>query len=232
MRRGSLILFDIDGTLMDSGRAGTRALDRSFSDLFGLTDAFEGIEMAGKTDVQIIRECLRYHGLSDGDGLVEEVVQRYAELLAEEIENPRRKVMAGVVELLDSLEAEGVPLGLLTGNIERGAWIKLAALGLDRYFPAGAFGSDHEDRDRLLPVAVERFSRLGVKVSPGKCVVIGDTPRDVRCARVHGAASIGVATGSYSAEDLLEAGADLVLASLEEREACLGFIKEREGMNG
>jgi len=219
-----LLLFDIDGTLMDSGQAGTRALDRAFLNLFGMRDAFKGIKMAGKTDIQIIRECLRGHGLSDGTGEIDRVIRLYIDLLTEEIENPRRGVMAGVVDLLETLEADGVPMGLLTGNIEEGARIKLDSLGLHRYFPAGAFGSDHEDRDMLLPVAVERFSALGIDVPPERCIVIGDTPRDVRCARVHGASCIAVSTGAYSREALMEAGADLVVESLEDREACLSFM--------
>ncbi len=222
-----LVLFDIDGTLMDSGRAGTRALDRAFLDLFGLRGAFEGISMAGKTDIQIIRECLRMHGLSDGPREVERVTRAYTALLAEEIENPERSVMAGVVDLLEVLKAGGVPTGLLTGNIEEGARIKLGSIGLYGYFTAGAFGSDHEDRDMLLPVAVKRFSALGIRVPPERCIVIGDTPRDVRCARVHGASCIAVCTGPYGRDALAEAGADLVLESLEEREAFLGFLSGR-----
>lgn len=219
-----LLLFDIDGTLVDTGRAGTRALDKVFFNLFGLRDAFKGIRMAGKTDIQIIRECLRVHGIPDSIDEINGVVRMYIDLLTEEIENPWRSVMPGVVDLLETLKADGFPIGLLTGNIETGARIKLDSFGLDQYFSAGAFGSDHEDRDMLLPIAVERFSALGINVSPEKCIVIGDTPRDVRCARVHGASCIAVSTGSYNREALMEAGADLVLETLENREACLGFM--------
>lgn len=219
-----LLLFDIDGTLIDTGRAGTRALDKVFFNLFGLRDAFKGIRMAGKTDIQIIRECLRVHGIPDSNGEIDGVVGIYIDLLNEEIENPWRSVMPGVVDLLETLKADGIPMGLLTGNIEEGARIKLNALGLNHYFPSGAFGSDHEDRDMLLPIAVERFSALGINIPPEKCIVIGDTPRDVRCAMVHGASCIAVSTGSYNREALMEAGADLVLESLENLEACLGFV--------
>ncbi|NOZ25963.1 MAG: HAD hydrolase-like protein [Nitrospirae bacterium] len=225
-----LVLFDIDGTLIDSGQAGTRALDRTFLDLYGLRNAFEGIEMAGKTDVQIIRECLGVHGLSADVEEVDRVIRTYVDLLAEEIDNPRRSVMAGVVDLLETLKADGVAMGLLTGNIEEGARIKLESLGLYGYFPAGAFGSDHEDRDMLLPVAVKRFSALGIDVPPERCVVIGDTPRDVRCARVHGASCIAVSTGSYSGEELIKAGADLVVESLEDKEACLRFMTSADSV--
>jgi len=222
-----LVLFDIDETLIDSGRAGTRALNRAFLDLFGIEDAFRHIRMAGMTDIQIMKEGLRVHGLSSMDGEVDAIVRKYLEYLAQEIDNPWRRVKPGVFDLLEALKKEGIPFGLLTGNLEEGARIKLRPFGLDRYFPAGAFGSDDEDRDRLLPIAIKRFSMLGIDVSPERCVIIGDTPRDVKCAMIHGAGSIAVATGPYTRESLLDAGADLVVDTLKETEACLDFIKKR-----
>jgi|Deesub1362A_J573_1020465.scaffolds.fasta_scaffold00230_47 phosphoglycolate phosphatase-like HAD superfamily hydrolase len=224
-RRDRLVLFDIDETLIDSGRAGTRALNRAFLDLFGIKDAFKDIRMAGMTDIQIMKEGLRVHGLSSMDGEVDAIVRRYLRFLSEEIENPWRRVKPGVFEFLEALKEEGIPFGLLTGNLEEGARIKLRPFGLDAYFPAGAFGSDDEDRDRLLPIAIRRFSTLGVDVSPEDCIIIGDTPRDVRCAKAHGARCIAVATGPYSRDSLTEAGADLVVDTLNEREVCLDFIK-------
>lgn len=222
--QNKLILFDIDETLIDSGRAGTRALNNSFRELFGIEDAFKNIKMAGMTDIQIMKEALSLYGLSDGDGRVNEVINQYLSNLSKEIENPWKKVKPGVFEILDDLIGESVPLGLLTGNLEAGANIKLAPFGLQKYFQAGAFGSDNEDRDKLLPIAVRKFVKLGVIASPERCVVIGDTPRDVRCAKVHNALCIATATGPYSKEALSDAGADLVVETLEEKEACLNFI--------
>lgn len=220
-----LVLFDIDETLIDAGKAGTRALNRAFVELFQISDAFKKIRMAGMTDLQIVREGLRINGIQDVNGEVEMVTSRYLTLLAEEIQNPWRTVKPGVFEILDSLSAEPVPIGLLTGNLEQGAKIKLRPFGLDRYFPAGSFGSDHEDRNKLLPIAIEKFTRLGVITVPARCVVVGDTPRDVQCAKVHGARSIGVTTGPYDRASLAAAGADIVVPSLEDKEACLGFIR-------
>lgn len=219
-----LVLFDIDETLIDSGRAGTRALNRAFIELFNVEDAFRDIKMAGMTDLQIIREGIRIQGLADRNGEVDMVVRRYLELLVMEIENPWKKVKPGVFEILDTIAGESVPIGLLTGNLEEGARIKLTPFGLNRYFAAGSFGSDDEDRDMLLPIAIRKFSLLGINTIPEKCVVIGDTPRDVRCSRVHGAHSIGVATGPYSKDSLIAAGADIVVDSLEEKDSCLDFI--------
>jgi phosphoglycolate phosphatase-like HAD superfamily hydrolase len=227
-QKDRLVLFDIDETLIDSGRAGTRALNRAFFELFGISDAFRDIRMAGMTDIQIMKQGLRVHGLSSMNGEVDAIVQKYLEFLAEEIENPWRKVKPGVFEFLDTLRRDGITSGLLTGNLEQGARIKLRPFGLDRYFPAGAFGSDDEDRDRLLPVAIKRFSMLGVNVSPERCIIIGDTPRDVRCAKAHNARSIAVATGPYSRGSLMDAGADLVVDTLNETEACLDFINRIE----
>jgi len=222
--QNKLILFDIDETLIDSGKAGIRALNSAFAELFGIEDAFENVKMAGMTDIQIMKEGLRINGLSDGNVRVNDVINQYLSNLRKEIENPWKKVKPGVFEILDNLISESVPLGLLTGNLETGANIKLASFGLQKYFPAGAFGSDNEDRDKLLPIAISKFSELGVNTSPERCVVIGDTPRDVRCAKVHNAFCIATATGPYSKEALADAGADLVVDNLREKEACLNFI--------
>jgi phosphoglycolate phosphatase-like HAD superfamily hydrolase len=222
--RERLLLFDIDGTLIDSGRAGTRALDRAFDDLFNRGDAFRDIKMAGKTDSEIIREGLKALGISNSDGEVDEVVKRYILFLEEEIENPWRKVKPGVFEILNMLRNDGIPLGLLTGNLEAGARIKLRPFDLNEYFPTGAFGDDSEDRNELLPVALRRFFEMGVSVKAEKCIVVGDTPRDVRCAKIHGAHCVAVTTGPYNEQELEEAGSDLVVTDLKDRERFLDFV--------
>jgi phosphoglycolate phosphatase-like HAD superfamily hydrolase len=219
-----LVLFDIDETLIDSGKAGTRALNRAFAELFNIHDAFREIRMAGMTDLQIVRQGLNKNNLSDMNGEIDMVVEKYLALLAEEIDNPWRAVKPGVFEILDILRGESVPMGLLTGNLEKGAEIKLRPFGLDSYFAAGSFGSDHEDRDMLLPIAIRKFSNMGIHASPERCVVVGDTPRDVRCSKVHGGRCIGVATGPYGKNSLMKAGADIVVESLQEKEACLELI--------
>jgi len=121
-----------------------------------------------------------------------------------------------VVELLDTLKAmDGYWLGLLTGNIERGARIKLSAFGLNEYFSVGAFGDDNENRNLLLPIAVEKFRKMThIGINCDDCIVIGDTPSDVQCSKPLGALSIAVSTGPYSYESLLETEADYVLRNL------------------
>lgn len=137
----------------------------------------------------------------------------------------------GVKKLLQALEdLAGVHLGLLTGNAETGARLKLKPFGLNRYFPVGAFGSDSEDRNLLLPIAVQRLRACeSISVSHQQCVVIGDTPRDVECARIYGASSIAVATGPYSLSELKKTQADLVLADLANTKQIVEWIQKDEG---
>jgi phosphoglycolate phosphatase-like HAD superfamily hydrolase len=219
-----LILFDIDGTLISAGGAGSRSLDMAFHALFGIESAFKDITMAGKTDIQIIKEGLGLHGFSHRDGSVMKMTEMYLHFLRKEINNPLKGLKPGIKGILENLREMKMPLGLLTGNLEGGARIKLGSFGLNDYFPDGAFGSDHEDRDELLPIAIEKFSQRGLSFSPKECIVVGDTPRDVRCAKIHGATCIAVATGPYSREELLKTDADIVFDSLAERASFLNFI--------
>ncbi|HXX58189.1 MAG TPA: HAD family hydrolase [Thermodesulfovibrionales bacterium] len=213
-----LVLFDIDGTLLDSGGAGTKSLDLAFEETFLIRNAFRGIAMAGKTDIQILKEGLKGHGLESENGNIGLLCESYIKNLRVQIENPRRRLKPGIRESLAILAGlDGVSLGLLTGNIEAGARIKLDPFGLNSFFPLGAFGDDNEDRNMLLPVAAERFRALYRREIPfGDCVVIGDTPRDVECAKVHGARAVAVATGPYSYEILAGSGADMVLRDMSE----------------
>jgi len=219
-----LFLFDIDGTLITAGGAGTRSLDRAFYALFGIGDAFKSVTMSGKTDIQIIKEGLRLHKLPCVGGTIEKMKGMYLEFLREEINNPWKKIKPGIAELLTLLKDNAAPLGLLTGNLEDGAGIKLRPFGINKYFIDGAFGSDHEERDELLPIAIKKFSKKGLAFSPTDCIVVGDTPRDVKCAKIHGAFSVAVATGPYSKEELLRTEADMVLESFEEAEKCAAML--------
>lgn len=223
-----LILFDIDGTLIDSGGAGMRSLASAFKEIFSVDDAFHDIPMAGRTDLEIISDALERRGLATGDGVLPAFVDAYLKYLSSEIDNSKRCLMPGVKSLLDVLQAkENYAVGLLTGNLEQGARIKLEPFGLNRYFSFGAYGSDHMDRNKLLPIAIERFAAIsGVSAEFSKCVIVGDTPKDVECAKPYGAYTVAVATGKYTSTDLGEAGAHLVLENLADREAFLNFIQQ------
>jgi phosphoglycolate phosphatase-like HAD superfamily hydrolase len=210
------VLFDIDGTLIGSDGASNRALHRALTKLTGVTEGFRGISFAGKTDLQIVREGLKSLGLSHSGDLPHAIINLYLSYLGGELSNGAGHVKVGVWEILQILsDTEGVHLGLLTGNFKKGAELKLGQFGLMEFFPVGAFGSDSEDRLELLPIAVQRLREIeNVSLDYDHCVVIGDTPRDVECAWVHGASSIVVATGSYSLTDLKKTKADLVLSDL------------------
>lgn len=215
-RINKLVLFDIDGTLIDPGEAGRMSVSKVFYEMFLIRDAFAEIRMAGKTDIQIIKEAMSAHRLPSGDGLIPTILSKYLGQLKIEIKNNRASLKPGVVELLSELKTKDNRwLGLLTGNIQQGARIKLDAFGLNHYFPLGAFGDDSEDRNKLLPIAVERFrSMTDIDIQYKDCIVIGDTPMDVQCSKAFGATSIAVSTGTYSYESLLETEADYVLKDL------------------
>ena len=219
-----LILFDIDGTLISAGGAGTRSMNLAFHALFGIRDAFEDIPMAGRTDPQIMKEGLKFHNLPYMNGNVAKMEVMYLKFLEHEINNPRRHLKPGIKETLSALDDKNMVVGLLTGNLEKGAHIKLNAFALNDYFLDGAFGSDDEDRDKLLPIAIGKFAQRGLEFAPEECIVVGDTPRDVQCARIHGAHCIAVATGPYSKESLVNTDADIVIDSLAETEKYMDFI--------
>jgi phosphoglycolate phosphatase-like HAD superfamily hydrolase len=221
------ILFDIDGTIMDSGGAGTRAMDTAFMELFSVRNAFQNISMAGKTDMQILKEGFDLYSIDYSNGVIPEFYRRYTRYLKENIRDAAGHIKPGIREALRELQAnKEFILGLLTGNIEEGARIKLDFFGLNDYFNIGAFGNDDEDRDRLLPVAVDKlYKQNSLKVGYRDCIVIGDTPRDVSCSKPYGAFSVAVATGPYPAAALFEAGADVVLNDLSDTEAFMSILK-------
>lgn len=206
-----LVLFDIDGTILASEGAGKRAITRALKDIFGSTGP-DDYHYDGKTDPQIVRELMRLDGKDDKsiDNRMPAVLNLYVENLSYELRAPDRKApraLTGVGKLLDALEARSdVILGLLTGNIERGARLKLDAVGIEfSRFRVGAFGSDHERRPQLPAIARERCRRqTGAFLNGSDVVVIGDTPDDLQCGRSIGASAFGVATGRFSVAELLE----------------------------
>ena len=135
-----LVLFDIDGTLITAGGAGTRSMNFAFRELFGIEEAFRNIAMAGKTDIEIIKEGLKMNGITYEDRNVGKMKDMYLQFLATEIYNPQRRLHPGILTAIEVLQNNGIPLGLLTGNLEQGAQIKLGACGIYDYFLDGAFG--------------------------------------------------------------------------------------------
>ncbi|MBI5571899.1 MAG: HAD family hydrolase [Desulfomonile tiedjei] len=221
------VLFDIDGTLIDPGGSGRMALNRALEDLAGINDGFQGVHFAGKTDLQIIRETLAKHGMRFNRALGAEFRSLYEDHLRRIVSQGLGQVKPGVCTLLEALQTDSeFYLGLLTGNTEEGARIKLEPFSLNQYFPVGAFGSDEEDRNRLLPFAVRRLAHTtGISIDFADCVVVGDTPKDVECAKVHGAHSIAVATGPYGLPALAETQADLILDDLADAARILSWLR-------
>lgn len=225
-----LILFDIDGTLCLTGRAGWRAMNRACADVVGHDHALEGVEFAGRTDWSILGDIMRNNGQTMDRALLDRLSRRYVAHLAEEIQLPGtgiKDVMPGIRPLLDALERrDDVALGLLTGNFIDGARIKLGYFDLWKHFPCGAFGGDSPDRNELVPVAVRRARECGLGEFDGsRVIVVGDTPNDVECARVAGATPVAVATGSYTVAQLRDTGADIVFEDLSDTDAFLQLLR-------
>jgi phosphoglycolate phosphatase-like HAD superfamily hydrolase len=227
----TLILFDIDGTLVLTGGAGGRAMDLAFEDLFSIPNGFRGIPMPGRTDTGILSAAAVNHGIPADSPALARFPEVYLRHLAREIHtpSPRTLIMPGVTALLDALAADDdVYLALLTGNYEATAQLKLEHFNLWKYFRSGAFGDGAADRNGLVLKALTRVAGEGGPVfSSGEAVVIGDTPLDVACAAVCGARSIAVATGNYSVDDLREAGADVVFRDLSDTAVVLQALAER-----
>ena len=225
-----ILLFDIDGTLLLSGRAGYRALSRAFEELFGVARGFDDIPVAGMTDEIILTAALERADVDADRETRARFHTRYCELFAHEIHfpGPRKGLMPGVAELLEVLSRRAaVRCGLVTGNFARPAQIKLEHFDLWHFFHFGAYGDDAPVRDDLVPIAVGRAERTGVTVEAAHdVVVIGDTPLDVQCAAATGARSVAVATGSYDEAALRETGAHAVLPDLSDTAAVVDLLLE------
>lgn len=216
-----LILFDIDGTLLTAGGAPRRAFRRALIEHFG-TDGDEArTDFSGKTDPQIVHELMGRAGFADDhiEERIADLFEHYLEGLERELATEDgHRLYAGVAELVPALAGDPrVLLGLVTGNVERGARLKLERFGLWPSFRVGAYGSDARERDRLPAIAMKRARRLTGRAFTGaETVVVGDTPADVQCARAVGAVAVAVTTGRPSREELAAAGPDHLLESLEE----------------
>jgi phosphoglycolate phosphatase-like HAD superfamily hydrolase len=227
-----LVLFDVDGTLITASGAGRRALDRALREVYGTAGPIDSYDFRGGTDPQIVRDLLTLAGVEDRAIAAGEAAlyRRYAELLEVEVgDGSGVTLYPGVRELVEALAARAdAVVGLLTGNIEAGARIKLRSTGLWPRFRLGAYGSDHADRTRLPRVAAERAEALvGRSFGGPDTVIIGDTPRDIGCARAFGARAIAVATGWHTAEDLAAHAPDDVFADFSAQGPALAAIFAR-----
>ena len=223
----TIVLFDIDGTLIRSGGAGSRAMSRAFEDIFGIAGAFDGIPMAGRTDKRILQDAVVRAGIDPTDPSLQQFREHYFRRLREMLSGSAyREPLPGVRPLLDALSARSdVFLTLLTGNCEEGARAKLEHFDLWKFFSCGAYGDDADDRNDLFAVAMANARACGVPSLPAdRAIVVGDTELDVKCAIAAGARSVAVATGTSSADALRQAGADTVFPDLSDTGAFLRLL--------
>ena len=229
----TLVLFDVDGTLVDTARAGMIGLQRAFREVFHVDDVstvFSKVRFDGRTDPRILADLAREAGI-DGNHFEEReraLKEAYLAALADEMArpNPRRRILPGVLPTLEALDRiERVRLGLLTGNIERGARLKLGPFDLNRFFPFGGFASDHPERAEIARIAREKAeAATGIAFAAERVVVVGDTELDVACARAQGFRAIAVASGWTPRERLVESAPDALFDDLGDVPAVLRAV--------
>ena len=199
-----LLLFDIDGTLISSAGAGVESLKLVLAKRFGIKDDLHDIEIAGMTDSGIVISILKKHKIPETHENVSAFLDSYVHFLSQELPRRQGTLLPGVLELLERLKTRpNLVLALLTGNVSRGAQLKLEHYGVWHFFEFGAFADDHHDRNELGGFARTRAKeKHGREFSPEETDVIGDTPRDIACGKAFGARTIAIATGTWSRADL------------------------------
>lgn len=225
-----MLLFDVDGTLLDAAGAGRAALEGAMREVYGTTGPIDDFAFDGLTDPDIARTLLNMAGLADSaiDARLGLLWSSYDRRLESELRTRHRhvSVFPGVTDLLERLRGEPrYRLGLLTGNVESGAWRKLRSCGLDGCFGFGAFGSDAEQRVELPSIALQRArAATGIAFTSETTILVGDTPEDIRCARAGGARILAVATGRFPVAKLEAHGADWVVPGLDDVGGVLGLL--------
>ena len=221
-----LLLWDIDGTILHTGKAGETALGRAMEKLYGINRGLQGLEIAGRTDKWIVEQLLERDGKPSGLEEVGQFLDVYVELLADELPRRNGGLHPGVLGILEEAhKREELVQALLTGNIEKGARLKLTRYGVNHFFDFGAFADDSSIRNELGPHAKRRAEeKHGEEFPPERIFVIGDTPHDVACARAIGAKAIAVATGSFTKRQLKDCGADAVFTDLAHPKAFFDLL--------
>ena len=222
LRMPLILLFDIDGTLVRTGGAGKIAMEAALRDEFAIAEILDSIPYSGRTDRAIGRDLLAVHGIDPTPANQQTLHEGYLSRLPQALYDHPGHVCAGIEPLLTLLRPRtDVLLGLLTGNVRRGAVHKLGHYGLwDPFSGLGGFGDDHYERDDVARLALSEVeTHLGTRVDPRSIWVIGDTPLDVKCARAIGANAVAVATGWHSLDELAATDAELVLPDLSDSRA-------------
>jgi len=225
-----LLLFDIDGTLLVSSGVGSRLMSEALANLFGPEISCEGVCFSGRTDLEIIADILRRHGIREADipSLVPLALEHYIRRARGRILPSHVTLLPGVRRLLRDLEANSrVQLGLVTGNAKDSAYFKLQAAGVAPLFPFGAFGDDHADRNQLPALAIDRAWQFnGIRYQGHQVVIIGDSEHDIRCGKYAGAYCIAVTTGLTPIEVLSAEKPNLLLNDLSDTRAFCQAVME------
>ena len=225
----AVALFDIDGTLVHAKGAGNLGACRALASAFGAAPTSGDISFAGRTDRGIVNELFELHDIDNTPENWERFQEHYLRHLEQSVTETNGVVLPGIEALLDELatnENEDIAVGLLTGNTEKAATIKLSHFGIQHHFAFGGFG-DHEPLRDDAARAAYRVSQmhLNQSIAPERVVVIGDTPNDVACARAINARVVAVTTGSYSRDELADTNPDAILDELSDASEVIGLIR-------
>ncbi len=223
----NVLLFDIDGTLLNTGGAGRDALLQASEEVFGIPAPIDNLDLSGRCDYGIILEILGACDIEPSEENIRKLTLGYLELLQENMQKYDGGILSGVVELLQHLVVRpDVALGLLTGNIEAGADLKLHHYGIAHFFEFGAFGDRHSERDDIAREAMEKVKEyVGPDIPKDRIWVIGDTPRDVRCARTVGVQALAVASGWIDRDILAAEEPDLLLDDLSNPDDIINLLQ-------
>ena len=226
-----LLLFDIDGTLITSGGAGEQALRLGIRDRFGIDEDMRGIEIAGRTDSGIARQFFAKHSLPATPENIAAFFESYLAHLPRLLSEKNGRLLPGIIPLLDALQPRAdMVLALLTGNLARGAELKLTHYGVWDYYEFGAYADEHHDRNQLGHFARTRAQeRHGIAFPPERIYILGDTPHDIDCARAIGAKAVAIATGQYTHAQLAEHAPDFLFDDLSDVDAVIAALSLKPG---
>ena len=221
-----MILFDIDGTLLDTGGLGCEAFRRGLARATGTADDLAYVSFAGNTDRNVLAHVMEVRGLRFDENVVRQIFACVAEELQTLLATGPAREIAGARQLVVTLAEAGAALGLVTGNIRACAYLKLGSIRLDGYFGFGGFGDEHAQRERIARAALDAAQGAGHKAQVGRMCLIGDTPFDVAAGRALGIPVLGVASGRYTESDLRAAGAEQVATDFQDTDRWLEWLEQ------